>query len=307
MKRLLAALLILASASAASAQESAAFLKTGVGARPLGMGGAFTAIADDINALTWNPGGLGTLKARELGFMHSDMAGQSRYEFLGFAQPLKVGTLGMAGRYLTEGTLDGRDENGKPSGGFSAVDEAVDLAYGARLSPNLGAGGAVRYVRSSIADASAATYAVDFGGIYTAQRTGPGVPTIGVAVQNVGPGLQFLDQRSPLPLTVALGLGYRLPAGLTLATDFKRRPNEQSSEIDLGTEYRLLPAFALRAGYGATAGPQRATGAVNVRGLTGGFGIKALGYSVDYSITPFGDIGYTHRLSLGVRFSGTGR
>ena len=27
-----------------------------VGSRPLSMGGAFTAVADDANAITWNPG-----------------------------------------------------------------------------------------------------------------------------------------------------------------------------------------------------------------------------------------------------------
>lgn len=180
MRGLLAALVVLlASAVGAWAQESAAFLKVGVGARPLGMGGAYTAIADDVNALSWNPAGLATLKSREAGFMHSELGAQTRYDFLGFAQPLHVGTVGLAGRYLSQGALDGRDENGRPSGGFSASDQAFDFAYGSRVSPRLGVGGAVRYVRSSIADASAATYAADFGGIYSARRIGPGVPSSG--------------------------------------------------------------------------------------------------------------------------------
>lgn len=37
-----------------------------VGARSMGMGGAFTAIADDINAVYWNPAGLQQLKGCEL-------------------------------------------------------------------------------------------------------------------------------------------------------------------------------------------------------------------------------------------------
>lgn len=37
-----------------------------VGARPMGMGGAFTAVADDINAVYWNPAGLQQLKTCEL-------------------------------------------------------------------------------------------------------------------------------------------------------------------------------------------------------------------------------------------------
>lgn len=303
MRGLLAGLMLaFAAIAATAAQESAAFLKIGVGARPLGMGGAYTAIADDINALTWNPGGLATLPSREMGFMHSEMAAQTHYDFAGFAQPFKFGTVGVSGRYLSQGALDGRDANGKPLGGFSASDEAVDFAYASRLSQALSIGGAVRYIRSTIADASATTYAMDFGGVYSAQRMGPGVPKIGLAVQNIGPGLQFLDERDPLPLTVSLGLGYLLPSGVTFAMDFRRLPDSQASEVALGTEYMLLPAFALRAGYDNAAGPQASAAAVNIRGLTGGFGIKPFGYSVDYSITPFGDFGYSQRLSVGGRF-----
>ncbi|HID92967.1 MAG TPA: hypothetical protein EYP60_02615 [bacterium (Candidatus Stahlbacteria)] len=34
------------------------FLHMGVGARPIGMGGAFTSVADDPSAGYWNPAGL---------------------------------------------------------------------------------------------------------------------------------------------------------------------------------------------------------------------------------------------------------
>ena len=39
------------------------FLKLGVGARPVAMGSAYTAVADDANALFWNPAGLGITKS----------------------------------------------------------------------------------------------------------------------------------------------------------------------------------------------------------------------------------------------------
>ena len=38
----------------------------GSGARALGMGGAFIAIADDATAASWNPGGLTQLERPEL-------------------------------------------------------------------------------------------------------------------------------------------------------------------------------------------------------------------------------------------------
>ena len=37
---------------------AAQFLKIGVGARAIGMGGAFVAVADDATAIYWNPAGI---------------------------------------------------------------------------------------------------------------------------------------------------------------------------------------------------------------------------------------------------------
>ena len=42
---------------------AAQFLKLGIGSKALGIGGAFTSIADDPSCLYWNPGGLGNQKS----------------------------------------------------------------------------------------------------------------------------------------------------------------------------------------------------------------------------------------------------
>ena len=44
---------------------AAAFLKIDAGSRPMGMGGAFTGLADDINTLFWNPAGLASIQDQE--------------------------------------------------------------------------------------------------------------------------------------------------------------------------------------------------------------------------------------------------
>jgi len=41
------------------ATTCAPFLEIGVGARAIGMGGAFVATANDVSALYWNPAGIG--------------------------------------------------------------------------------------------------------------------------------------------------------------------------------------------------------------------------------------------------------
>lgn len=293
-------------AQVAVAGETAAFLKVGVGARALGMGGAHTAIANDVNAMGWNPGGLAGLSKRELGIMDAELSNDVRLDFLGYAQPLSYGTLGVGALRLSQGTIESRDASGKLNGSFTAADTALNVSYGARLWSGAQLGGNVKVIQSQIANASAQTYAVDVGGMQQLARRGLGVPIVAFAVQNLGPGMKFLDQTSQLPLTAALGLGYRLPAGLTLAVDYKHRPYSHTSEISVGTEYSLFSNFALRGGYGsAQSGGTAATsarGAAALNGVAMGFGVKVYGYSLDYAITPFGELGNVQRFSLGARF-----
>src|SRR5438045_1286820 len=61
----------LAALSVPCSLSQAAFLDTGWGARPVGMGGAFTAIADDSNAPLYNPAGLVQIQWNEVSAMYS--------------------------------------------------------------------------------------------------------------------------------------------------------------------------------------------------------------------------------------------
>ena len=49
---------------------AAQFLKIGVGARAMGLGGTFSAIANDVSTIYWNPAGIANLKTTSIGFTH---------------------------------------------------------------------------------------------------------------------------------------------------------------------------------------------------------------------------------------------
>lgn len=295
------AALALIMATSAAARETAVFLASGAGARALAMGGAYTAVADDLTAAVWNPAGLAGMPARELAFTHEDRPGRDRFEFAGFAAPTKIGTFAVSGRHLSQGGLDGRDSLGRPTGGFSASDTAVELAYGAAppKGPRLGA--AVRYIESRIADVSARGYSVDLGANHRLAVLGPGVARLGLAIRNLGPKMTFLDEPSPLPLTVAAGAAYALPQGLTVALDYRSRPHASSSEGSLGAEWtRALSkdlAGSLRAGADSS---RRDLGGLAVLSL--GAGLRLGGVDVAFAWLPGGMLGDSFLYSLGTRF-----
>lgn len=66
-----------------------AFMENGGGARALGMGAAFTAVADDPSATFWNPAGLAGVTRRELLLMHSERFGDLvDRDFAAYVQPV---------------------------------------------------------------------------------------------------------------------------------------------------------------------------------------------------------------------------
>ena len=85
------------------------FLKAPVGARAIGMGGAFAAVSDDATAPYWNPAGMVYLPYREVIAMHSEKFGSlANHDYLTGVAPLG----GPAGKRM--------------AAGFSVIRMAVD-------------------------------------------------------------------------------------------------------------------------------------------------------------------------------------
>src|SRR6266480_1802799 len=78
-------------ALASSGTEGAAFLDIPVGGGPAALGAAYTALANDAYAPTYNPGGLGFLDSTQFSGQHLSYLDTLNYEYLSFAHPLAIG------------------------------------------------------------------------------------------------------------------------------------------------------------------------------------------------------------------------
>ena len=86
----------------AGLSTGADFLDVTPGARPDAMGQAFSAVADDINTLSFNPAGLGNIRLPEVSFSQYEFPGRHQLHFAGAALPLGgYRTLGLG--YLALG------------------------------------------------------------------------------------------------------------------------------------------------------------------------------------------------------------
>jgi hypothetical protein len=308
----------------AAGTTSAAFLKLGVGARAVAMGGAFTGIADDPFAIYWNPAGLASLEGeRNLGFFHNDYIQGLGQEFLLYTSPaegikflksreLRSGVWGLGLDYfytpkdlerrsgLNEG--DSLSPISPVEGKFGAYDLAFLAGYGWRRSKDLSLGGALKVIRQSIDDKSGSSLALDLGLLRDFSWRGDDF-TAGFAVQNIGPGVKFISRRYDLPLVFKAGLSRRLPDSGALVSLEADKSIDNYPFFVIGMEYPLMTRLALRAGYryrlyGNELGPWS--------GISAGAGIAFERFSFDYAFNPFGDLGNSHRFSLNIRFGRSG-
>lgn len=299
MRRPLPILFILLAGAARSA-ETAAYLDIGVGARALSMGGAYTALADDVHAVYWNPAGLARLEKREAAASHAELGNSTRHDFLAYAHPTSRTVFAGAFTYLSQGKLEGRDALGSRTGGFDASDAAVAFAAGRRTDlADLGI--SVKYLRSHIASAEAQGLAVD-AGLKRELAAARGKVVFGAALRNLGPGLKYADQRNDLPLRLALGAAYRLEKGHALAVEFQNSPRGAGSEGGFGGEYKAHEGVFLRLGYTSKSAAVSGSGFDAAHGLTLGVGFDKDRFRLDYAAQAAGELGNVHRFSLGTRF-----
>ncbi len=105
LKTLLVLGLLLISIALSAGRYAGDFMMIGSGVRPLGMGGAFAALADDGNAIYWNASGIAQLRATDITVMHAFLYdGIASYDNISFCQPLpNEVTIGLN---LTRLTID---------------------------------------------------------------------------------------------------------------------------------------------------------------------------------------------------------
>jgi hypothetical protein len=73
------------------------FLRIPVGARAVGMGGAFVSLANDPSSLFWNPAALATDSSSGLLADHAPWLPGMTFDYLGVVLPLQeLGTVGFA-------------------------------------------------------------------------------------------------------------------------------------------------------------------------------------------------------------------
>jgi len=276
----------------------AGFLKMGAGARAVAMGEAFSAVADDVTAIYWNPAGLALVKNEtQIIASHLEHIQSVHHEFIGLCKPVPGGTAGFSATYMWVEGIEARNPNSGYAGRSVPVwDAAPALSFGGFLRSRLAAGLTLKAIGQCIDDKMAWGGALDAGILYRAGRS----TRLGFVLQNLGYESAFISESAPLPLTARAGISHKWkPQNLLVACDTVYGINDQALWVGAGAEYRPWPAMAFRAGYKYN-GTFSSVDLMN--GASCGINVRIFSTDIDYAFVPFGLTFQTHRMSVIMHF-----
>ncbi|HOW89715.1 MAG TPA: PorV/PorQ family protein [Elusimicrobiales bacterium] len=286
--------------------SSAQFLKLATGARGVALGEAFSALSDDSSALDWNPAGLIKINRRSATLMHSPYLASTYLDFFSYAERAgEMGSWGMSVKYMNYGKITRTDTAGIETGNITPYEVALNVGFAAYITgfnkdPEerfvLGATGKV--VRSELMS-SDSTVSSDLGILFPyffENRF-----QLAISAQNIMGTLRYDINKYPLPLILRLGSVTRMGDNFLMTADIVG-PRDNTPFLAMGGEFSAAfsknLSFALRAG-----GNTRALSDLKgLRNIALGGGFRYSSWSLDYSFSPFGDLGSVHRISAGLNY-----
>lgn len=332
MKKFFGLFIILFITSAVFGQTTTAkyggeFLALGVGGRALGMGSAYSAVANDVTAGYWNPAGLARMNYPQISLMHEELFGNLvNYNYGGIAIPYgKDMSFGFSFiRLSIDGIPDTREalvdkttgqiiyDITNPNGRidpdrvkeFSNTDYAFLLTFAKRQTDKFYWGANVKIIRRELAEYSAMGIGFDVGAFYNPFDKLYLAATLLDATTTIvawsGDGRNELITPT-LKLGAAYGyhfLGLDMLPALDVDIRFENRrfastfnAGPVSFDVKAGIELSYKNILAIRGGYN------------DVKQFTVGAGVKLPKLNIDYSFARFSGseeetLPVSHRISL---------
>lgn len=262
----------------------AGFRFEGVGARPIGMGGAFTAVCDDVNTTYYNPAGLYRLKQMEGTFMRANKFGVIDVNYIALAQRNMGLSLVNQGAELEEGSL-GIGAGPRKKTDISGTIYAI--SYAKRVHPKAVIGVNLTFLNLDSTLGSDWGVGLDLGALTDLQED----LTVALMIRNVDATVR--DEK--IPTSITLGSAYRINDEIIVGLDIGNREEYEDGDSSItyriGAEYVWDEMIALRAGV------------IKDGGLCVGAGFKQKRWQLDYAFGRLNEnLPNNHYISATFRF-----
>lgn len=290
------------------------FLKVYPGARASAMAGAFCSLANNSEAVFWNPAGIASVQGFEATVNYISWFMDIKHYAISAAYDLggNWGTIGMQA-VVTDmdeipetrvdmigigGLVDGMYNPGLTGKSFKPSSMVFGLSYATRLTDRFSFGVSMKYVREDLVYQKAGALVFDGGFLFDTKFRSI---VIGASIRQFGQEVKFSDKSYPLPQTFNIGVSAYLFSNndplitslgdhsLLLSYDMIQ-PRDYDQMHSIGVEYSWKNMLFLRGGYALNSDQE---------GLSAGVGINISNYRVDYSFTDYGKyLDAVHRITV---------
>jgi outer membrane protein OmpA-like peptidoglycan-associated protein len=271
------------------------WLRMGVGAKAMAMGGAQTAVAEDATAAYWNPAALVTLHEFEASLMYTaGMKVDRKYNYVsGVFNSERLGAFSLS--WVNSGMtgLDNRDNLGTKIGSFDYSGNAFQLSYGRALGKGFALGISAKYLQEDLADNNG--YGIDAGLLFK--------PYDQLQFGAMMRDLSGKHGKDDVPYEARLGVGIMPTSHLTFDADFVK-VKDVNATANLGAAYKV--DVTDRTNFYIAAGMQDILR--ESRGFTAGFGVGFNNFDVQYAYVtePEAFLQQNHRLSVNFHWGDKG-
>jgi len=291
--------------SAWASGEPDAFALPGVGARSGGMGGAFIGLSDDIEAVYYNPAGLGNLIQSGVTAMYQAPELDTSRNFLAFnkrwVHPVLPGSIGFGWLRLKSSDIELTNTDEQVLGTDTLTNDLFLLSMGVHPFQHWSFGASAKYFRFAFNGFKEAGVGFDAGvhAQYNPLRVGLVLTDVGGTIlkgNSIDPAGGDVTDRVPMRFKSGLGLLFNQPFNwpLTLAFDVDtllKLQGAQDIKTVAGAEvWTFQDHAALRAGFEESNGP------------TLGFGARFGPLQLDYSFLLSLHLKDEHRVGTTFRF-----
>jgi hypothetical protein len=281
------------------------FLKIGPTARATGMGSAYTAVADNVESVYYNPAGIVSVRGNQVLVAQTEWPADINLSYFAMVfNPRSIdGTFAISARALWMDSQLVRTAN-EPDGNGTQFDsgmQTVGLTYSRFFTDKFSAGMTLHYMHSSLADFDVSTALADVGILY---RIGIRGMRIGMSIASLGAEVTY-DER-PARMPTMFKVGFSLDAIRTgrqriiAAAEFEH-PVDNTERANFGLEYNMgldSGALSLRGGYSLEYDTQGLAAGAGFRVNTG----SSSHIDLDYSWVDMDALGYVHRVGVLIGF-----
>lgn len=173
---------------------SAEFLNFGAGARGMALGGSFSALVRDVEALYYNPAGLPLMDGFQTMVTVMPYFADTDYYWMGLAFPFGAGQYAIGVSLGNFGFSDQRiyteaDPEGEEGRTYGVSETFVSLSFAHAFIDRFTGGLTLKFIVDELGQTQASGFAIDFGTNFHTEVGGRPI-ALAVVIQNLGSSLE---------------------------------------------------------------------------------------------------------------------